>query len=49
MVGVNGGKGYYKLSYIPASETAKAAALRGRASIKVLAGDIRGARLILAV
>jgi hypothetical protein len=49
MCGVNGGKGYYKLGYIPANETAKAAAVRGRASIKVLAGDIRGARLTLAV
>jgi hypothetical protein len=49
MVGVNGGRGYYKLGYIPASETAKAAAVRGRASIKVLAGDIRGVRLTLAV
>jgi hypothetical protein len=49
MCGVNGGRGYFKLGYIPASETAKAAAIRGRASIKVLAGDIHGARLTLAV
>jgi len=49
MVGVNGGKGYYKLGYIPASETAKAAAVKGRASIRVLPGDINGARIQLAV
>ena len=49
MVGVNGGKGYYKLGYIPASETGKVIALRGKASIRVLPGDIHGARLTLAV
>ena len=49
MVGVQNGRGLYRLGYIPASETAKAAALRGRVSIKVLAGDIRSARLTLAV
>jgi len=48
MVGVQGGKNYYKLGYIPASETAKAAAVRGRVSIRVLPGDINGARLTLA-
>ena len=49
MVGVQYGKKYYKLGYIPASETSKAAAIRGRASIRVLSGDINGARLTLAV
>ena len=49
MVGVNGGKGYYKLGYIPANETAKAAALRGGVSIRVLPGDINGARVALAI
>ena len=49
MVGVQGGKNYYKLGYIPASETAKATAIRGRVSIRVLPGDINGARLTLAV
>jgi len=49
MVGVQYGKKYYKLGYIPASETAKAAAIRGKASIRVLSGDINGARLTLAV
>jgi len=49
MVGVQYGRGLYCLGYIPANETAKAAAIRGRASIKVLAGDICGARLTLEV
>ena len=49
MVGIQYGKNYYKLGYIPASETSKAAAIRGRASIRVLPGDINGARLTLAV
>ena len=49
MVGVQNGRGLYRLGYIPASDTAKAAAVRGRASIRVLPGDINGARLTLAV
>jgi len=49
MVGVQNGRGLYRLGYIPASETAKATAIRGRVSIRVLPGDINGARLILAV
>ena len=49
MVGVNCGKGYYKLGYIPASETAIAIAVQGRVSIRVLPGDINGARIQLAV
>ena len=49
MCGINGGRGYYKIGYIPASETAKAAAIKGRASIRVLPGDINGARIQLAV
>jgi hypothetical protein len=38
MVGVQYGKGYYKLGYIPASETAKVAAIRGKVSIRVVSG-----------
>ena len=49
MVGVSYGTGYYKLGYVPASETAKAAAIQGRASIRVLQGDINGARITLAI
>ena len=49
MVGVQNGRGLYRLGYIPANETAKAAAIQGRASIRVLPGDINGARLTLAV
>jgi hypothetical protein len=48
-VGVNFGKKFYKLGYIPASDTGIAAAVRGKASIRVLPGDIHGARLTLAV
>ena len=49
MVGVNGGRGYYRIGYIPVTETAKAAAIRGKVSISVLPGDINGARLSIAV
>ncbi len=49
MVGINGGRGYYKLGYVPVSDTGIAAAVHGKVSIRVLAGDIRGARLIVAV
>jgi hypothetical protein len=49
MVGVNGGRGYYKLGYVPVADTAKAAATRGRVSIRVLQGDIYGVRVALAV
>jgi len=38
MVMVQGGPGVYKIGYIPASETAKAAAVRGNASIRVVCG-----------
>jgi hypothetical protein len=49
MVGINGGKGFYKLGYVPASNIGIAAVLRGRASIRVIGGDIHGARLILGI
>ena len=49
MCGVSYGRGYYKLGYIPANDTGTAAAVRGKASIKVVGGDILGARLTLAV
>ena len=47
MVGINGGKNYYKLGYIPASDTGIATAIRGKATIKIIGGDIQGARLTL--
>jgi hypothetical protein len=47
---VNGGRGAYRLGYIPREQTGIAAALRGRLpSLRLLDGDIRGARLALAV
>ena len=49
MCGVSFKGGYYKLGYIPASYTGIAAAIQGKASIKVIGGDIQGARLTLAV
>jgi hypothetical protein len=53
MVGIQGGKNYYKLGYIPASDTAKAAAVRGKVSIRIVSGSwgfcgvTHGARLTL--
>jgi hypothetical protein len=47
MVGINGGRGFYKLGYVPRELTGIATALRGRASIRVLGEDIRGARITL--
>ncbi|GHV87396.1 hypothetical protein AGMMS50255_6920 [Spirochaetia bacterium] len=48
MVGVQGGKGYYRLGYLPKEQTGIAAALRGKVpAIRVLDGDIRGARITL--
>lgn len=50
MVGIQGGKGYYRLGYVPASQTGMAKALsRNMPSIRVLTGDVYGARLRLAV
>jgi hypothetical protein len=49
MVMVQSGRGVYKLGYVPANSTATAAAIRSKASIKVIGCDIRGARLTLAV
>jgi hypothetical protein len=48
MVGVNNGRGFYKLGYIPTTQTGIAAALRGKLpTIRVLGWDIRGARITL--
>jgi hypothetical protein len=50
MVMVNGGRGVYRLGYIPRQETAIAKAMRGRLpAIRVITGDINGARLRLAI
>jgi hypothetical protein len=47
---VNGGRGAYRLGYIPREQTGIAAALRGRLpTLRLLDGDIRGARVALAV
>ena len=49
-VTVNGTRGIYCLGYIPREHTVIAAALRGRLpSLRLLDGDIRGARVTLAV
>jgi hypothetical protein len=50
MVGVQNGKGLYRLGYIPREKTGIAAALRGRLpALRLLDGDIKGARVTLAV
>jgi hypothetical protein len=44
--GVNGGRGFYRLGYVPVTQTDIAAAFIGRTpSFRVLTGDTRGARL----
>jgi hypothetical protein len=50
MVGVQGGKGLYRQGYIPREQTGIAAALQGKLpALRLLDGDIRGARVRLAV
>ena len=49
MVMVQNGRGAYRLGYVPVRDTGIAVAVRGKASIRVLPGDIHGARLTLAV
>ena len=50
MVGVNGGKGLFRLGYVPRTMTREVAALCGKLpTLRILDGDIRGARLALAV
>jgi hypothetical protein len=50
MVGVQNGRGLYRLGYVPANLTAVVSVMRGRLpELRVLDGDVRGARLALAV
>jgi hypothetical protein len=47
---VNGGRGAYRLGYIPRKQTGIAAAFRGKLpSLRLMDGDIRGARITLVV
>ena len=48
MVGIQNGRGLYRLGYVPKDQIRAARALHGRASIQVLSGDIFGARITLA-
>ena len=48
MVGVQNGRGLYCLGYLPADFAPAAASLKAK-GLRVLDGDIRGARLALAV
>jgi len=48
MVMVQGGRGIYRLGYLPKEQTALVSVFRA-ASIRVLDGDIRGTRVTLAV
>jgi hypothetical protein len=50
MVGVQNGRGLYRLGYVPREKTGIAAALRGRLpTLRLLDGDIKGARVTLAI
>jgi hypothetical protein len=50
MVGVQGGKGLYKLGYVPREAAPVAALLGGRLpSLRLVVGESRGAKLTLAV
>jgi hypothetical protein len=50
MVGVQGGRGYYKLGYIPKGMTGVVGAIQSRKiAVEVLSGDVYGARLSVAV
>ncbi|MCL2007404.1 MAG: hypothetical protein FWG77_04900 [Treponema sp.] len=50
MVGVNNGRGLYRLGYVPRTLTPVVNAMRGQFLVlQVLEGEIRGARLALAV
>ena len=50
IVGINGGKGLYRLGYVPRTMTREVKALRNQLpALRILDGDIRGARLRLAV
>ena len=49
MVGVQGGKGLYRLGYVPRTAAPVVAAMLGKLpTLRVLDGDIRGARITLA-
>jgi len=47
MVGVQNGRGLYRVGYVPREQVRAARALRGRTSVRVLSGDIYGARITL--
>jgi hypothetical protein len=48
MVGVQGGKGLYRLGYVPRMLAPVLAAMRGRpAAVRVVSGDLMGARISL--
>jgi hypothetical protein len=50
MVMVNGGRSVYRLGYVPREQTGIARALSGRLpSIRVITGDVNGARIRLAI
>jgi hypothetical protein len=47
MVGIQGGRGFYKLGYVPAGNTGLVKAARGVPYIRILPGDIYGARVMI--
>jgi hypothetical protein len=49
MVMVQGGRGVYRLGYVPREMTGIARAMKSRPALRVITGDINGARLRLTV
>jgi hypothetical protein len=50
MATVNGGRGFYRIGYVPKKDTAIAKAFLGRVpTIRILDGDIRGAKLQISI
>ena len=49
MVGVQGGRGLYRLGYIPREAAPVVTILRGLPSLHLVDGTTRGARLVLGV
>jgi len=49
MVMVQGGRGVYRLGYVPREMTGIARAMRSRPAIQVITGNINGAKLRLAI
>jgi hypothetical protein len=49
LVGVNGGRGLFKIGYVPASMTAAVSVLQGLPAVQVVGDTVKGLRLRFAV